>query len=60
MAKRNHYWNIPCHICGANVSNNGGAYAAHIKAHVRKGEARPVNKYGAIIYVKTPAEAGNP
>lgn len=30
----------PCCICGVSISTNGAGTAAHLKAHVKRGEAR--------------------
>lgn len=39
MSREVKYGRIPCKFCGKSISTAGFAYVAHMRAHVRKGEA---------------------
>lgn len=47
------YGTHPCVICGVILSNNGAGTAAHLKAHVRRGQARTwFNEAGEAEYAR--------
>lgn len=42
MSRLIRYGISPCKVCNRMISNNGMAYASHMRAHVRKGEATEI------------------
>lgn len=46
------YSTIKCHICGQEISSGGAARTAHMRKHVRLGEAVEVKKNGKLEFHK--------
>jgi len=47
MSRGHSYVRSPCFICNKHVTNSGRGYVAHMRAHVRRGEAKEVRVYYA-------------
>lgn len=43
----------PCDICGRTISKGGVARTSHMRAHVRRGEAKELKHKGRLVFVKT-------
>lgn len=51
---------LRCPLCEKEVRNNALARASHMKAHGRRGEARPPGTYGGYWYKVKAAGAKEP
>lgn len=47
MSRGHSYVRSPCFICGKRTTNSGRGYVAHMRMHVRRGEAKEIRVYYA-------------
>jgi len=47
VSRGHSYVRSPCEICGRKVTNSGRGYVSHLRAHVRRGEAKEIRVYYA-------------